>query len=325
MASARQLGERKIIELFFDCLDRMPRMPLPLGDDVSAFEIGGRKLGVLKCDMLVGRTDAPRGMSYWQMGRKAVVMSVSDLAAKGVKPLAIMASLGFPPNVQKKDLQGLAMGLNAGAREYGAYVVGGDMNEASDVIIDCVAFGLAEKNRLVTRSGARPGDILAVTGPFGNVSAGLRMILQKKKAPEEIGWILARHVYLPEARLREGLRLAPSLTAAIDSSDGLAWSLYELSRMSKVGFDLTRIPVAKEAREFAALHHFNPENLALYGGEEYELVVTIKPSKFAAARKAVGGRLLDIGRVTRRRGSILYHDGQRSRRIEPKGWEHFKN
>jgi thiamine monophosphate kinase len=90
------LGERKIIDLIVSRLHKMPRMPIPFGDDVSGVIIGGNKIAVLKCDMLVGRTDVPKGMSLRQAARKAVVMTVSDFASKGVQPLAVMVSLGLP-------------------------------------------------------------------------------------------------------------------------------------------------------------------------------------------------------------------------------------
>ncbi|MFX0094280.1 MAG: AIR synthase related protein, partial [Candidatus Hodarchaeota archaeon] len=83
MSSVKELGERKIIELILECLDHMPNNPVPLGDDVSAVDIGHDKLAVIKTDMLVGKTDVPKTMSLWQAARKAVVMTISDLAAKG--------------------------------------------------------------------------------------------------------------------------------------------------------------------------------------------------------------------------------------------------
>ena len=104
MSSAKELGERKIIELILDCLDQMPNTPIPFGDDASAVDIGHDKLAVINMDMLVGKTDIPTTMSLWQAARKAVIMNISDLAAKGAKPLALLASIGVPPNLTKTDI-----------------------------------------------------------------------------------------------------------------------------------------------------------------------------------------------------------------------------
>ncbi|MEM2947654.1 MAG: thiamine-phosphate kinase, partial [Candidatus Bathyarchaeia archaeon] len=211
---------------------------------------------------------------------------------------------------------------------YGAFIIGGDTNEASDLIISLSAFGLAKKNDVILRSGAKPEDTVAVTGTFGKTSAGLKILLENCKAPTEIYGSILEAVYMPKARLKEGLALSASkaVTSAIDSSDGLAWSLYELSKASNVGFLLENVPVANEAIKFAEINHLDPLELALYGGEEYELVLTINPNLWDKAEKAiksVGGNLIKIGRATTKKQMVLEVDGKR-RIIEPRGWEHFR-
>ena len=133
---------------------------------------------------------------------------------------------------------------------------------------------------------------------------------------------------MPKAKLKEGLALGKSgaVSSSIDSSDGLAWSLYEIGKMSNVGFTVNSFPVADEVRRFAEFNHLDPLDLALYGGEEYELVLTIKPKQWVEAEEAVesiGGQLLPIGKVTKDQQMILDMDGQK-RSIEARGWEHFK-
>jgi len=329
VSSARELGEWKILELIFRALDKMPRMVLPFGDDVSAVDLGRGRVAVLKADMLVGKTDVPPGMKALQVGRKAVVMSISDLAAKGVQPIAVLVSVGFPPDYGKGDIEQIAAGLNAGAREYGAYVLGGDTNETSDLIIDCLVFGVGVKGRLMTRSGAKPGDILAVTGGFGNTSAGIKVLLEGLEISSSLREKLLKAVYMPRARLREGLALSKTgvVTASIDSSDGLAWSLHELSRMSGVGFRVEAVPTALEAAQFAKIHSLDANSLALYGGEEYELVITVKPRSWSKAERAVkkaGGRLIRLGYATKE-VKLLLKAKETWMPMEPKGWEHFKS
>jgi thiamine-monophosphate kinase len=260
-----ELGERRIIELIQNRLDPMPSMPIQFGDDVSAYSLGKDKLAILKTDMLVAQTDVPRGMTLWQAARKAVVMNISDFAAKGISPDVLLVSLGLPKEFRKKDVEQIADGLNSGAREYGAYIIGGDTGEASDLIISISLFGTAAKNEVMLRSGAKAGDILAVTGFFGKTSAGLRILQDNLYVRRRIRNALVDSVLLPIAKLKQGvaLRKAKVVTAAIDSSDGLAWSLYELAKASNVGFVVDKLPVAKEVKEFAKDNDLSPSELAL--------------------------------------------------------------
>jgi thiamine-monophosphate kinase len=327
--TSEDLGERKLIRLIQRHLSVMPDSPVPFGDDVSAVVIGKGQVAVLKTDMLIGKTDVPSGMSFWQAARKAVVMNVSDFAAKGVEPTALLVSLGLPRGFMRKDVEEIARGLNAGAQEYGAYVIGGDTSEASDLVVSVSLFGTAKRKTLMLRNGAKAGDIVAVTGFFGKTAAGLRLLLDGYAASKELREVLMSSVCMPKARLREGLSLCRSgaVSASIDSSDGLAWSLHELARMSGVGFVINSVPVADEVRRFAEFNRLDALELALYGGEEYELVVTVKPKRWAEAEMtvhAVGGRLLPIGKVTRDRQVLLDVDGEKCP-VEKRGWEHFKS
>jgi thiamine-monophosphate kinase len=327
--TSQDIGEHKIIQLIHARLDAMPNMPVPFGDDVSAVNLGKGQVAVLKTDMLIGKTDVPRGMSLWQAARKAVVMNISDFAAKGVQPTAALVSLGLPRGFMRKDVDEIARGLNSGAREHGAYIIGGDTSEASDLVIAISLFGTAQKRALMLRGGAKPGDVLAVTGFFGKTAAGLRVLLDGYAASTELREVLLSSVCMPVARLKEGLALGGSgaVSASMDSSDGLAWSLHELARLSGVGFLVNSLPVAHEVKCFAEFNQLDASELTLYGGEEYELVVTVKPRRWVAAEKAVasaGGCLLPIGKATRDRQVLLDVDGEK-RAVEARGWEHFKS
>jgi len=327
LSLVEELGERKIIELILECLDQMPNMPVPFGDDVSAIDIGRGELAVIKTDMLVRKTDVPPAMNLWQAARKAVVMNISDLAAKGVQPLALLASIGVPRGLLKKDIQQIGKGLNAGAREYNTYILGGDTNEASDLVISCAVLGICQKRHLIKRSGAKPGDYVAVTDFFGKTASGLKILMENLSAPPEIREELVNAVLMPHARLREGLALAQTqaATASIDSSDGLAWSLHEISLASNVGFLIDNLPI-EEAEKFAKIHDLEPVELTLYGGEEYELLVTIQPKLWQDAKKAVenvGGSLIKIGLVAKEK-TLLLKTVRKTVSIEARGWEHFK-
>ena len=324
-----KLGEHKIIQIIQKNLT-LPNMPLPFGDDVSAIDIDKGTVAVLKTDMLVGKTDVPKQMSLYQAARKAIIMNVSDFACKGVQPSAALVALGLPRKFSQKDIKEIALGLNAGAQEYGTYVIGGDTNEASDFIVSASLFGTAEKSKLMLRNGAKEGNVLAVTGFFGKPSAGLRLLQDKKcNANKKSREALLRSVFLPQARLLEGLMLGKcgAVTASIDSSDGLAWSLHEISQLSKVGFEIDNVPIAEEVIEFALTNRVEASDLALYGGEEYEMVITVKPEMWKVAKEAVeaiGGQLLKIGKATSKPGIFLNVKGKRQA-VEARGWEHFKS
>jgi thiamine-monophosphate kinase len=234
----------------------------------------------------------------------------------------------LPAEFSQKNIEEIADGLNAGAQEYGAFIIGGDTSETSDLIISISLYGTAQKSAIMLRSGAKPGDVLAITGCFGKSAAGLRLLLGEC-VPSKNAKALLDAVFMPKARLAEGLAIGGCgvVSSSMDSSDGLAWTLHELARLSKVGFQLDEVPVAPEVKRFAELNSLDASELVLYGGEEYELVVTVKPEGWTAAVaaiKAVGGELLPIGKVTEEK-RILLRTADKLVPIEPRGWEHFKN
>jgi thiamine-monophosphate kinase len=326
--TAKTLGEYKIIQIIQTHLTPMPNIPVPFGDDVSAVNLDQKQVAVLKTDMLVGKTDVPQEMTLFQAARKALVMNISDFASKGVQPKAALVALGLPAGFTQKNIEEIADGLNAGAQEYGAYIIGGDTGEASDLIISISLYGTANKSALMLRNGAKPGDVLAVTGFFGKSAAGLRLLfggcLASKNAKALVDAVL-----MPKARLVEGLALGDCgvVSASMDSSDGLGWTLHELGRSSKVGFEVDKVPVAPDVKRFAELNSLDASELALYGGEEYELVLTVKPESWAeavAAVEAVGGQLLPIGKATQEK-QIILKINREEHLIEARGWEHFKS
>jgi thiamine-monophosphate kinase len=326
--TAKTLGEHKIIQIIQSHLTPMPNMPVPFGDDVSAVNLDQKQVTVLKTDMLVGKTDVPQEMTLFQAARKALVMNISDFASKGVQPNAALVALGLPADFTQKNIEEIADGLNAGAQEYGVYIIGGDTSEASDLIISVSLYGTAKKSALMLRSGAVAGDVLAVTGFFGKSATGLRLLLDGCLASKNTK-ALVDAVFMPKAKLLEGLALGGcgEVSASMDSSDGLAWTLHELAHSSNVGFELDKVPVAPEVKRFAELNSLDASELALYGGEEYELVLTVKPEGWAtalAAVEAVGGQLLPIGKVTKDKRIILRVNSE-EHPIDARGWEHFKS
>ncbi len=328
MSKVSDVGERRLIERMMFHLTRMPGMPIPFWDDASALSLGDGRAMVINTDMLVWETDIPRGMTPFQAARKSVVMGVSDLAAKGVQPMAFMPSIGLPRSYPVASVEDMARGFEAGAREYGAYVVGGDTNEACDVVISGAALGIAQESRIMKRDGgARPGDLLATTGAFGVTSAGFKHLLEGLETPDGTEKTILDSIYMPRARVREGVALAETgaVTGCMDSSDGLAVSLHDLARSTGAGYRVTDLPVDPTAARFARLHGLDAADLVLYGGEEYELVFTFKPEDEGKVRKAldaVGCSLHVIGEVTEEQDILLVVNGA-VKQIRRGGWEHF--
>jgi thiamine-monophosphate kinase len=327
MATIAEVGERELINRIMRHLTLMPGMPVPNWDDVNAISLGDGRAVILKTDMLVWKSDIPKGMTPYQAGRKAVVMNFSDLGSKGVQPIAFLAALGAPDTTPIDWVEDIARGFEAGAREYGGYMVGGDTNEACDIIISGMAYGLAEERRLVLRGTSKPGDILATTGGFGNTTAGFKILIDGVDAPKALRDRLVDSVYMPHARVKAGIALATTgaATSSMDSSDGLAVSLHDLQRSSGNGFKVTSIPLTRDAKAFAELHAFDDAALALYGGEEYELIFTVKSDMVDEAKKALrsaGADLHELGEVTKEKKIVYVEDGS-EKLIGKGGWEHF--
>lgn len=279
---------------------------------------------VFKTDMLVEHTDVPPGMTYRQAARKAVAMCVSDFAAKGVKPDSFMVSIGVRRGILQRQVDELARGLEDARRRWRLNFVGGDTNESEELVIDCAMMGFAE--RIVTRGGASPRDVLVVTGPFGFPPSGLKFLAGKAAGGQSYRKAAVKSVLEPTPNLGVGLALARFLTSSMDSSDGLARSVHTLAKESGVGFEVTSLPVGRGVRRFAAANGLDPERLVLEGGEEYVIVGTVERSKFgeaALAAKKEGGRLIEIGVATERKLVVL-REGSHVRAMRDEGWTHLR-
>lgn len=320
------LDEHDIIELITKRFGRLPDGYLPIADDVALIPPGrtGESV-VLKCDMLVAKTDVPPGMSWKMASRKAVAMCVSDFAAKGVPPTAFMVSVGLPRGTPRANVVALSSGLLQASREWGVKLVGGDTSEAADLIIDCMMVGFAKQ--IVRRDGASPGEYVVTTGTFGETSAGLRILIDGAKAEPEFKKRAVSSALMPKPRLAVGLALSRCLSSSIDSSDGLAISLHAISEMSGVGIRLSELPYAKGLQGFASRNSYSAEALALYGGEEYEIVGTVAKGRILEAKdkaRSAGCELRVIGETVSAEEleGVAFPDGRRVRRD---GWVHFRS
>jgi thiamine-monophosphate kinase len=307
-----KLDEREIVQIFTG------RLGIAELDDVALL---GKNI-VFKTDMLVASTDVPPGMEAWQVARKSIVSCVSDLAAKGVRPHAAMISLGLPRNCTRPYVEGLAKGFAIASKEFGVKIVGGDTNEASGLVIDCSMIGFAN-SKMPARKGARPGDAVVVSGMFGLPPAGLAILMRNAITTGMFRKQAAESVFEPKPRQLFGLALAKYFSSSIDSSDGLAISLYELASQSKVNIVIDRVPAADGVEKFTQENGLNAHELVFHGGEEYEIVATVPKLKLKqamfTARKA-GVSLHIIGRVQRGAGDVFVG----KKLLENRGYAHFR-
>ncbi len=275
----------------------------------------------MKVDMLVEGTDVPPGMNYRQAARKAVAMCVSDFASKGVRPDSFMVSLGLRKGTAQEQVEQLGLGFRDAEEEWGVHMVGGDTNEAGELVIDCAMIGFAKK--IVGRNGARQGDALVVTGPFGYPPSGLKILIEGAKAGERFRAKATGSALNPSPNLEVGIALGGYLSSSMDSSDGLARSIHTLAKASRVGFEVNVLPEGAGVRRFAEANGLSSEGLVLAGGEEYAIVGTVKPARLASAARAArraGGELLVIGRATSKPGQVVLVSGKSRMQIGDEGW-----
>ena len=323
MKSLGELGEKPILRYVIDRLGQLNGSLLPPGDDAVDMILSNRI--IFSSDMLLESTDVPPGMSFRDIGYKAVTATTSDIAAKGGKPIAYLISLALPSSMLFNEFEELWKGLEEASKCYGGKIVGGDTNEGKELVIDVIC--LAEAASPTPRIGMRPGDIVAVTGRFGAQAAGLHALLNNLRG-ETVAEKVIKKFLRPKARVHEGIALARSgaLTASMDSSDGLSETLYTLMDLNGYGFRIDNPPIDEDARRYSERFDVNLFDLVFYGGEEYELVITIKPKMLEDALKSVksvGGRLIPIGRVVEEKMIEVKWFGEYLV-VERKGYEHFK-
>ncbi len=308
-----KLDERQIIEMF----QRSFGNKKFVSEDVETFQIG-KNFGVIKTDTLVASTDVPPKMSLVDVARKSIVASISDFAAKGVRPLYCIISVSLPKNFSRSKVSQLANGFRAASREFGFNILGGDTNRAKELVISATLVGMIGK--ITRRNGSRSGDAILVTGPFGLSSAGLEILLNGKKAGGKFQSQAKKSVFHPTPRLEFGIKVAGLLSSAMDSSDGLSTCLVEMAEQSKKKFALTLAPGADGLQEFAKTNRLDFLDLIFNGGEEYEMVMTAplrnlgKLKKIAKAQKI---HLIEIGRVQKGNGVVL-----QKTEITNGGWSH---
>jgi thiamine-monophosphate kinase len=315
-----KLNEQQIIKIFQNKLGKRKFVP----EDVEIFNLGKINC-IVNVDTLVESTDIPPRTKISDAARKSVVACVSDFAAKGVKPLFGTISVTIPQNYSKSKIDELSQAIGNAAKEFDIKILGGDTNEGKELVIQVTLVGFSDE--IIRRKGANIGDIIFVTGPFGYSAAGLKILLEKKKATKSFAKKAKLATLSPKSRLKFGLKAKKYFSSSMDSSDGLSTTLNELSRQNKRRFLITKTPGSSDLFEFSKLNKLNAYNLIFNGGEEYEIVFTASPKKRTRIKNLAKKQripIIEIGRVQRGSGVIFLHNGKTSR-IKDSGWHHFRS
>lgn len=290
---------------------------------------------VLTTDLLVEDVHFERAsISAHDLGAKAIAVNVSDIAAMAARPRYALVALGLGPDVTEGWLIELYGGMREACERDGLAIVGGDLNRAARTVIAVTVVGEVEPDCALTRAGARVGDRILVTGSLGGAAGGLALTRAETPIAEralEAGWgrDLLEAFLRPRARVAEARELAErGATAMMDLSDGLARDLPRLCERSGVGARLRidDVPVAAALREGASTLGVDAPSLAIGGGEDYELLVTMPADAVAGARAALADRyglaLTEVGAIVAGAGVVGERDGAEVP-LPSAGWDHF--
>jgi thiamine-monophosphate kinase len=317
----RKPDELEIIKIF---QNRFGRKSSFVANDLEFLKMSDVDF-VVKSDMLVQGTDVPPGMKLRDISRKSIVSCVSDFACKGIRPRYATISLALPRGITKQKVNELAKGFTIASKQFGIKIVGGDINEGKEIVIDVSMFGVGKN--IVGRSGAKNGDIIITSGPFGYTSSGLEIILHNLKAKTRFLRNSRKSIFIPTPKLEFGLKAAKYFSSSMDSSDGLSITLNDMCAQSRKRFVITRLPVAKDIVEFARKNRISLIDLVFCGGEEYEIVATVSQKNLGLVRKHAQKfeiPYFEIGYVTGGKNVVLV-DKEEEKIVKRCGWVHLKS
>lgn len=329
----------------FDFIDSLRQRVTPkseslvsgIGDDAAVFRSTAGTETVITADLLVEDVDFRRTTTPpYLLGHKALAVSLSDIAAMGARPLWSLISIGVPEDVWETEfVERLYDGLLDLANRYGVQLIGGDTSRTNEnIVIDSIVIGECVAGTAVMRSGAQIGDQIFVTGSLGAAAAGLRLIERGAHLAEQnlgdedsqkLDHILLRQLR-PDPRVGWGIVLGEEglATAMIDLSDGLSSDLNHLCAASSVGalIDSSLLPVDNYVTELCGRRALDPLQLALHGGEDFELLFTVKPGDVTKLPRRVDGvEIKCIGEIMSE--GVKITEGSRTWELTPGGWKHF--
>lgn len=329
----KEIGEFGFIDRFSGLFAGMVKGNIKgIGDDCAIMPLNDNEDLIVTTDLLVENIHFLKDkISPFQLGHKSLAVNLSDIAAMGGTPVASFLSLAIPVNTDVEFLDELIQGYKTLSEKYEVPLLGGDTTKSPDTLtINVCVLGKCEKNKAVLRSTAKTGDIICVTGYLGDSAAGLKATLEGLSVAAETDYLTERH-YMPSPRLKEGSLLAslPGVNSMMDISDGLSSDLMQILKASVKGamVDTELIPVSPELYNICMKRGWNAFDLAVSGGEDYELLCTISPDKFeqtaAIFEKQCEKKLFSVGAIITGVPEIKWMKGSKSVSIDNKGFDHF--
>ena len=322
------IGEFGLIKAISTIADKGPGVVRGIGDDAAVLTPAPGTVSLITTDLLLeGVHFQLEFTDPYRLGRKALAVNLSDIAACGGRPTAFLVSLAVPPETEMASVQALYKGMMEQAHLYGVSLIGGDTSRGKEWMISITLIGEVEERNCLYRNGAKDGDWIFVTGQLGDSALGLKML----KKGEREGYLIERHLD-PTPRVKEGGQIARRglATAMIDISDGLIADLGHILEQSGVGAQvyLRHLPLSVSYREHVQQYYKKSFLLALAGGEDYELLFTASAERQEAIKKLaqeLGTPITLIGEITAasRGVTLVGADGKRVP-VEQRGHDHFK-
>jgi thiamine-monophosphate kinase len=322
---------------------RTPSVIQGIGDDAAVIISRAGQWTVLTTDLLTeGIHFDLRTATMADIGFRAAAANLSDVAAMGATPQYLLVALAIPSTGSRQHVLQLYRGMMAACRPHHVQLIGGDTSASGGGwFLSLTLIGIVPPRKALFRSGARIGDCLYVTGTIGDALAGLKLLseppLRSKRHPHTAAlstrhreFLIGRHLR-PTARVAEGRWLSANrfATSAIDISDGLSGDLRHISEESHVGVDLDlgALPLSPACRAYAASRKLDPVNLALMGGEDYELLFTVSPRQRPRLEQTAVERGFSLARIgtiqPRRFGIQAVSPHGRRHRLANTSYEHF--
>ncbi|HEK25567.1 MAG TPA: thiamine-phosphate kinase [Hydrogenobaculum sp.] len=287
-----------------------------IGDDTAYINIDNKVSLNITCDAFLEDVHFLRRYPPESIGFKSISINVSDIVANGGKPLYSLISLMIPDDIDERFIERIYEGVKSASLFYNLKIVGGNISKSSKLGID--VFLIGEVDRFVSRAGANVGDDVVVSGTLGDSYAGFKLLTSKKQYEEYELRLIERHLR-PTARIDYINHIRKYASASMDISDGLSSDLWHIAERSNVviDIDLNKIPISRELRLYASKENLNPYDLALSGGEDYQLLFCQKKEHF--------NPFLDntvIGQVIEKGKALVLVNGKE---LERTGFDHFKN
>jgi thiamine-monophosphate kinase len=339
------LGEKNLLKVLKKYLGKEDSIVRTFSEDCAVIDTGGRSYRLYTVDCLVEDVHFRRDyVPFYYVGRKAIKVNLSDIAAMGGTPEYYLVSIGAPPDTPVQVLLDIYDGMKSVTKDYGVQLIGGNLSSSSRFFLDVTVIGKVLKGKIIYRNGAKKGDSIFVTGLLGSSAEGLNLLKEgfrltgdslilpdHHRDSNHVMEALLAHMD-PPCHVDVGHKLAQTtaLTSMIDMSDGLCSDLHELCTESDVGatIDLQKLPVAPSVLYWERKRNRDPRLLALYGGEDYHLLFTVSKKirdLFLRRVETMKLKVYEIGQiVSKSQGIQAVDENGKTYQLEG-GYQHFVN